>query len=213
MTRAAHRTTYARLHNRKSGRSIGFAVAATALAMAVLSACSGGDDKKGPEATLEPTRSDKPVNESSSTPSPSETDPNAAEKQAVLDTYDRLWDEQVKAYGQGSIKGTQMRKYTAGYALADTETDLETLQKKGIVAKGSPTHDVSVTGLKPDKKVPWASLTDCLDTSDWKYVYEKTGKPVDMPENRVSKYLTKVQAEKWGKTWKIVQLETSGTSC
>jgi hypothetical protein len=181
--------------------------------MTVLTACSGGSDKKGPEATLEPTRSDNPARESSSSPGPSKKDPNAVQKRAVLETYNRMWEEQVKAYAKASIKGTKLRDYSAGYALADAETAMDGYQAKGIVAKGAPKHDVTLTGLKPEKKTPWAALTDCLDTGPWKRVYVKTGKPVDMPKNRVVRYLTKVQAEKWGTTWKIVDVKPSSTSC
>ncbi|WP_372347451.1 hypothetical protein [Streptomyces sp. KL116D] len=42
-------------------------------------------------------------------------------------------------------------------------------------------------------------------------MYEKTGKPAEMPKNRVLKYAT-VQAEKWGKEWKIVEVKPSATS-
>ncbi|NEB78977.1 hypothetical protein G3I40_27710 [Streptomyces sp. SID14478] len=179
----------------------------------LLTGCSG-DDGKGPEATLgpkDPTASASSGDAASPTPSP--TDPNAAVKQAVLDTYDRMWAEQVKAYGKGSINGTALREYSAGPALADTQIAMDSFKEKGVVTRGAPTHEVTLSGLKPEKKVPWASLTDCLDTTAWKYVYKKTGKPVDMPKDQVLKYVTKVQAEKWGKSWKIVDVKPSNTSC
>ncbi|MCQ4214252.1 hypothetical protein [Streptomyces longispororuber] len=213
MTRAAHHLAYSTVRRRKSGRSISFTLIAAALTATTLTACST-NDKAGPEATLEPTASAKdPADKTATAPSPTATDPDAALKKTVLDTYDRMWDEQVKAYAQASIKGTDLRRFSAGPALADAEIAMETYREKGIVAQGAPTHDVTITGLKPDKKVPWASLTDCLDTAPWKRVYAKTGKSVEMPKSRVPKYVTKVQAEKWGATWKIVEVKPSATSC
>ncbi|MYT68339.1 MULTISPECIES: hypothetical protein [unclassified Streptomyces] len=183
---------------------------ATALAALALTSCSGGDSK-GPEATLDPAEPSKTA--TSTAPSPTETDPDAALKKVVLDTYARMWEEQAKAYSKASIEGTQLRRYAAGAALADTEVTMDTFQKEGLVTKGAPTHDVTVTGLKPNKKVPWASLTDCMDTTGWKYLDKKTGKPAEMPKNQVLKYVTKVQAERWGGTWKIIVVDPSATSC
>ncbi|GAA2349573.1 hypothetical protein OKJ48_02680 [Streptomyces kunmingensis] len=211
MTRAAHHQASAGIHRRKDARYIGITLAAAALSAAALTACSGAAPKI-PDAPLDPAQPST-SSQPGSTPSPSDSDPDAALKKVVLDTYERMWDEQVKAYAKGSIKGTELRSYAAGYALAEAETTMDTFQEKGVVTKGAPTHDAVVTGLKPDEKVPWASLTDCLDTANWKYVYEKTGKPVEMPKDQVLKYVTKVQAEKWGNSWKIVEVQASATSC
>ncbi|GAA2338570.1 hypothetical protein GCM10010431_72460 [Streptomyces kunmingensis] len=54
---------------------------------------------------------------------------------------------------------------------------------------------------------------DCLDTGPWQRLYKKTGKPYPMPSARVERYVTKVQAEKRGESWKIVDVKVSGTSC
>ncbi|MGW0628510.1 hypothetical protein [Streptomyces sp. NPDC002758] len=130
-----------------------------------------------------------------------------------MKTYSRFWEEQVKAYAKGDASGTEFSRYAAAVALSSTEDDLEDLRAKGIVTTGAPTHDTTVDSLEADKKVPHAALTDCLDSTDWKFVYRDSGKPVAMPKNRLVRYVTKVDAEKWGKQWKIVDVTPQQRHC
>ncbi|MGW7068808.1 hypothetical protein ACWGII_42355 [Streptomyces sp. NPDC054855] len=179
--------------------------------MLALSACSSsGDDsgKKAPDAKSPASKSSAP----STTPSPS-ADPETVEKNAVTDAYARMWDEQVKAYAQADPKGTKLSTYSVALAWAQTENDLKGLKEKGIVTTGEPSHDVEVTSIKLDQKVPSAELTDCVDTSNWKFIYRKSGKPVAMPKNRIKSYVTEIQAEKWGKQWKIVVEKPQDRAC
>ncbi|WP_327591500.1 hypothetical protein [Streptomyces chartreusis] len=182
---------------------------AAAAGLVILTGCS--NDSKTPAAT--PTTRSAPSSASSSpTPSPS-TDPQAAEKAAALDAYSRFWAEQVKAYAKGDTKGTDFRRYAGAKALVSTETDLTDLRSKGIVTTGAPAHDAKVDTLDSARKVPSAQLTDCLDSTDWKFVYRKSGKPVAMPENRLIRYETKATAEKWGKQWRIVEVTPQQDAC
>ena len=173
-----------------------------------LSACS--DDGAGDNAKTSATPS---ATASSNTPSPGPSSSDAVEKAAVLDAYGRMWDEQVKAYAQGDSKGTELSQYAAALALSGTEGDLKDLRSKGIVTTGAPTHKAAVDSLEPDKKVPHAKLTDCLDSTDWKFIYRKSGKPVEMPKNRLVRYVTKIEAEKWGHQWKIVDVVPQQRAC
>lgn len=146
------------------------------------------------------------------TPSAS-VDPQAAEKTAVLDAYARFWAEQVKAYAKGDTTETSFSRYAAGEALSSTQDDLKDLRTKGIVTTGAPAHDTTVVSLEPSKKVPSAKLTDCLDSTGWKFIYRKSGKSVEMPESRLIRYVTKIDAEKWGKQWKIVNVAPQQRAC
>lgn len=180
-------------------------------AITLLGACSSGGGTS--QDSAKPTSTPSP-----STPKPSATpsksaDPEEAAKAAVLESYDRMWEEQVKAYAKADPKGTKLSTYSAAVAWAQTKNDLKGLKEKGIVTTGEPSHEVEVTGIKPDKKVPSAELTDCLDTTDWKFVYRKSGKSIPMPENRLKSYVMKVQAEKWGKQWKIVDSKPQDRAC
>ncbi|MFG2312949.1 hypothetical protein ACGFS9_30380 [Streptomyces sp. NPDC048566] len=124
-----------------------------------------------------------------------------------------MWAEQTKAYAKGDVKGTKLSTYAAALALSGTEDDLKDLRSKDIVTTGAPTHKATVTLLDMDKKVPHAKLTDCLDSTGWKFVYRKSGKRVEMPKDRLVRYVTKVEAEKWGKQWKIVDVTPQQHAC
>lgn len=162
---------------------------------------------------IESTDSAQPPTDAPPTPSPPVADtPEAAAEKAVLAAYQRFWDEQAKAYAKGSTQGTDFDRYAAAVALASTKDDLAALRSKGIVTKGAPDHETTVEVIESGK-VPSAKLSDCLDSTDWTFIYSKTGKRVDMPEERLLRYVTKVEAEKWGKQWKIVKVTPQQKAC
>ncbi|MFD6296625.1 hypothetical protein ACFWFU_17630 [Streptomyces sp. NPDC060235] len=181
----------------------------TAGALLTLSACSSDKDSDDSAKPSPPASSAAP----SAAASPSPSSSVSVDQAAVLDAYIRMWDEQAKAYAKGDAKGTQLSTYAAALALSGTKDDLKDLRSKGIVTTGAPTHKTTVDVLEMDKKVPHAKLTDCLDSTDWKFVYRKSGKPVEMPKDRLVRYVTKVEAEKWGKQWKILDITPQQRAC
>ncbi|MFF7451622.1 MULTISPECIES: hypothetical protein [unclassified Streptomyces] len=180
--------------------------------LALLTACSDTDGDSDSAASASPSGVTSAPATATPTPSIS-TDAQAAEKSAVLDAYTAFWAEQVKAYSRGDTKGTDFAQYAAAEAKSSTEADLKDLRSKGIVTTGAPTHEAEVDRLSSAKQVPSAQLTDCLDSTAWKFIYSKTRKPVQMPENRLVRYVTKVDAEKWGKQWKIVNVTPKQDAC
>jgi hypothetical protein len=172
----------------------------------MLTACSSGDT----DADKSSNPPSKPAMEKKPTKN---TDPQAKDKRAVLKVYERMWKEQVKAYAAADLKGTDLKKYATASAYARAKLDVEGLQKKGIFAKGKPGHKAKVTSTDLKRQVPRAELTDCLDTSTWKYFYRKTDKPVPLPKGNLSRYVTTVKAEKWGKKWMVLELEPKQRAC
>ncbi|MGW3099881.1 hypothetical protein ACWDCC_41310 [Streptomyces sp. NPDC001102] len=175
-----------------------------------LTGCSDNGGDSGASSTGSSVRSSEPAPVTATSAS---ADPQAAEKAAVLDAYTRFWDEQAKAYAKGDTAGTHFGRYAAAEALSSTESDLKSLRSKGIVTTGAPTHKPAVDSLEATKKVPSAKLTDCLDSSRWKFIYRSSGKPVEMPKKRLIRYWTKIDAEKWGKQWKIVDITPQQNAC
>ncbi|MCG8971412.1 hypothetical protein [Streptomyces sp. CL12-4] len=174
-----------------------------------LSACNTSDGKS--KATDE-TSSAAPTPTATTAPTQS-NDPMAAPKAAVLEAYNSFWDEQVKAYAKGDTEGTDFGRYAAALALSSTKRDLKDLRSKGIVATGSPSHNVDVTQIDVTAQVPKARLTDCLDISAWTLIYSESGKSVEMPEKRLTRYVNQIKAEKWGKQWKIVDVTPEQQAC
>lgn len=177
-----------------------------------ISSCSSSDGK--PDA-----KSSSGSASASTTPAPSQSqsstsdDPQAADKRDVLEAYGHYWEEQVKAYSKASIEGTKLTKYATADALGRAESDLMSLDKAGIVAKGKPVSDAEVAGINMDRKVPQATITDCLDVSKWTRVDRKTGKTVPPAKGQLKRYTTTVEAEKWGKQWMILKATPKARAC
>ncbi|MGW1364901.1 hypothetical protein ACWCQP_46825 [Streptomyces chartreusis] len=144
---------------------------------------------------------------------PTTQSPSPQPEDEVKEAYQSYWDAQVQAYGKADAKGTDLDLYSGALALSKTKSDLKDFKEKGIITTGAPTHDVQVTSFKPDEKVPKAKLTDCLDTTNWKFIYRDTRKPVEMPKNRLLRYVTEIEAEKWGKQWKVLDVVQQQRAC
>ncbi|MFE3268921.1 hypothetical protein [Streptomyces sp. NPDC059215] len=204
MTRASRPQGRSTVRNWKPAASL-----LAAGALLTLSACSS--DKDSADSAKPSASPPTPAPTASASPSPSSS--VSVDEAAVLDAYSRMWGEQAKAYAKGNTEGTELSKYAAALALSGAEDDLEDLRSKGIVTTGAPTHKTTVEVLEMGKKVPHAKLTDCLDSTGWKFVYGKSGKPVEMPKDRLVRYVTKAEAEKWGNQWKIVNVTPQQNAC
>ncbi|MFE3770893.1 hypothetical protein [Streptomyces sp. NPDC059122] len=171
-----------------------------------VTSCSGGSS--GTDAKSTPTAS------ASTDPAPAKSsDPESTAKQEVLAVYTNYWAEQVKAYAQGSEKGTNLQKYATLDALGRSRTDLLNLSGAGNAMKGAPKHDAKVTALGLDKKTPDATITDCLDIGPWQTVDRKTGKVLTLSHGNLTRYITVVSAEKWPNGWMITKVEPKGRKC
>ncbi|MFF4482931.1 hypothetical protein ACFY1A_38820 [Streptomyces sp. NPDC001520] len=184
---------------------------ATAIAVGValsVSSCSG-DDKASDEPKQSPTPA---ASTPESSKSPADSDPQAADKRDVIAAYRSYWSEQVKAYAKANIEGTDLDKYASADALGRARSDVLSLQKAGVVAKGAPVNDPEVTDLDMDRKVPRATVTDCLDVSKWTRV-KKTGETVPSPKGQLKKYTATINTEKWGKQWMILKVTPKPRAC
>ncbi|WP_344406879.1 hypothetical protein [Streptomyces longisporus] len=198
MNRRAHRIPRSTVRFRNLGAAS--LVFAAALTLAGCSSSSG--DSKASTKTSAPASS-----ESTATAS---TDPQAAEKQAVLNVYDAFWAEQVKAYAQGDTKGTDLKKYATKDALGGVLGDVLVMKKAGTATTGAPKHRAEVTALSASGKTPTATVQDCLDISNWKTVKKKSGQVQPFPSNQPLRYITTATAEKWGKQWLITKVTPEG---
>ncbi|MFH8698942.1 hypothetical protein [Streptomyces chartreusis] len=180
------------------------AAALLAGALMALAACSNnpsGDDA-APKAS--PSASESPI----ASPSPS-ADPGAP----IAAAYQKYWDEKVAAYAQASVQGTELKKYAVAAAYSQAATEVKSLKSKGLVATGKPVIAPKVTSVDTDRQVPQGSLTDCVDVGAWKLVRESSGREVTLPAERLTKYVTKVVAEKWYGRWVIVRVTPEAKPC
>ncbi|MFJ9967273.1 hypothetical protein [Streptomyces avermitilis] len=175
-------------------------VAATATVLTLsVAGCGGGSEKK-PAAS--PTQS--------ATPS---ADPQAKAKAEVLAVYRSYWDAQVKAYAKASPVDTGLDKYAFDKALGKAESELVALKLNGNVIKGEPKLSPEVTAVNLDESPKKATITDCVDVTNWKLQKEKTGEEVKLPKERLTRFVTTISARTVGDKWMIVETQQQDRTC
>ncbi|MEU3296676.1 hypothetical protein ABZ722_30580 [Streptomyces longwoodensis] len=175
-------------------------VAAMTLGVAVTGAgCGDGKDKK-PEASTSPT-----VTRS--------VGPQASAKAEVLGVYRSYWDAQVRAYAKASPIGTGLEKYAFDKALGKAESELVALKLNGNVIKGEPKLSPKVTAVSLDESPKKATITDCVDVTDWRLLKEKTGAEVKLPKERLTRFVTTISARTVGDKWMIVETQQQDRTC
>ncbi|MFF4145134.1 hypothetical protein ACFY0A_27910 [Streptomyces sp. NPDC001698] len=171
----------------------------------VLAGCSdrdgAGDDTKA-TAPRSPS-----VESPASTQS---SDPQVAQKEAVLASYSSMWAEQMQAYKKASADGTALKKYAALNALSKFQLDLAQMKNAGTVGGGEVGHAPQVTMIQVDTKLPKATVTDCIDLTKWKATRLKSGKPIPLPSNQPKRYVAVAAAERWDGRWMITDYTPHG---
>ncbi|MDG4859296.1 hypothetical protein P8605_14200 [Streptomyces sp. T-3] len=185
----------------------GLAMAAVCGVILSAAACST-DDKPSHAPSKQPSASSN-----SAAPSKS-ADPQDAEAAALLASYGSYWGAKVEAEAKASVEGTDLDKHTSGVALAQVKGVVRELKSHGHVMTGEPTTaKAPKVSLDLDRKVPRATITDCVDVSQWKLTDKKSGKPVSLPKNRLTKYAYVVTAERWGKQWMVLETKPQDRAC
>lgn len=150
-------------------------------------------------------------------PTPPAASPSArptvdTDSAAVIAVYTRSWKARTEAYSKASVTGTDVKKTTTLRALFDIETDLTTMRKAGQVTTGKPVIHPKVTKMVPGK-IRTATVTDCVDTTNWTLVDKASKKAVPLPTTRLIKYVSTATLEKWGKTWMVTKFTAQDQSC
>jgi hypothetical protein len=204
MAEAVRPKRNARRARNQQNRLIG--LVAVSCAVLSLTACSGekDDEAKGPT----------PQNSSSASTSQTPTaDPKEAASRALLADYRSYWDEKEKAYAKASSDGTKLDKYAVGTALASAKQDLKAMKSAGQVAQGKVTLSPKVQAMDLDRKVASATVRDCVDVSSWKLVDADTRKEIELPAERLTRYVSVVKAERWGDRWVVLSATPENSKC
>ncbi|GHG12628.1 hypothetical protein ACFFSH_29640 [Streptomyces filamentosus] len=131
------------------------------------------------------TDSDTPVaKKTSAAPATSASpsaDPEQQAREQVLAAYRGMWAEQVKIYGSGSFKGSQLEKYAADKALAKVRAAAFYYQNNDLVVKGKPKleDDPKVT-LSLGGASKSAVIVDCVDSTNFVPENRKTGEKSEL---------------------------------
>ncbi|WP_143674031.1 hypothetical protein [Streptomyces caniscabiei] len=182
-----------------------------ACSLTALAGCS--DDSRQNEAAENDKAKASPSQAPSSPTAETSAAPSADPGAPIEAAYRKYWDEKVKAYEKASLQGTDLREYAAAEAFAQAEAEVKSLKAKGLVATGKPVLAPRVTSVDTERQVPQGSLTDCTDVSQWTLVKQSDGTAVTLPEGRLTRYVTKVVAEKWYGHWVIVKVTPEDQKC
>ncbi|MEU2514509.1 hypothetical protein [Streptomyces syringium] len=136
-----------------------------------------------------------------------------AAKAKVVTVYRKYWDEQIKAYAKASPADTDLNKYAFDRALSKTKGDLISMQQKGNVLRGDVQIDPKVTSISLGETPKKAAITDCTDVSKWQLVNEKSGKPVELPKERLTRFITNVTIRTVGERWMVVDIQQTDRKC
>ncbi|WP_307710869.1 hypothetical protein [Streptomyces sp. V1I6] len=179
-----------------------------ACALTAVSACGDSETSDKPSAT--------PTASAPTTQAPKPTPTNTADqtKTQLIQLYEDYWAQMERAYATGSTKGTDLDQYAAGLALAKAKKDVASVHNAGQMITGNvKVGDSVVTALDLGRKVPNASLSSCLDISDWVVRERDTKAKVDLPAERLTKYVTRTTLERWPEGWRVVKTEPLEQAC
>ncbi|MEU5281151.1 hypothetical protein AB0G87_32635 [Streptomyces asoensis] len=184
---------------------VGAATIACAAAL-VLTACglSGGNDEAQDET---------PSVLQSPTPSLTADTEDTAKKEAIA-AHKACWRKMERLYGDRTGKSAYLDPYAAAAALKNAETDAKRAHDLGSIYTGSiALTDQTVTKVVPTGRVPNATMSSCLDVSDWQTVDAESKKPMPLPSNPLTKYLIVSTVEKYAEGWRVTGKQPQGKPC
>lgn len=160
------------------------AVAVSLSAVILMAGCGGGGDSAAKKPSAPATTSASPS-----------AGPEQEAREQVLAAYHGMWKEQVKIYGSGSFKGSELEKYAADKALAKVRAAAFYYQNNDLVVKGEPKlKDNPTVTLSLGGESKSATIVDCVDSSAFVPENRKTGKKSQLDgDNRRKVQTSKAQ--------------------
>ncbi|NYI03253.1 hypothetical protein [Allostreptomyces psammosilenae] len=169
---------------RRTGLVVALAVVVAAAAGTTLWLVTAPEDQSAatPATDASPTPGSDAA--TSATPSaatsPSRDPEIVAAEEEVLEVYRAWWDAQVEAYAKGSSADTALRDYSVDKGRAWVEEQLIRLSQQNIVYTGEPSINPVVDAIDLTDTPHRATITDCIDVTNWIPEYKDTGEPVDL---------------------------------
>lgn len=166
--------------------------------IAIVSACST-PQPSGP-VPVTPTLSTAP------TTAPLSVD---TAKQEAVAAYLGMWHNYAKAATTADWQSPLLNEFASGDALGAMVRGLRSDHDKGLIAKGEPTNNPSVSSVEPPSDPTKVLIADCGDSSNWLRYRADTGQLADNePEGRRS-ITASVERQPDGK-WKVIGFAVMG---
>jgi hypothetical protein len=113
----------------------------------------------------------------SASPTPSTTD---LAKAKVISTYTGFWNTAVQAWTQGSLDNVQVDKYAVDDGDYLIKSALEYYISQNLVMRGRPVLHPVVSVINLTKKPYTATVSDCIDDTNFYPVNKTTGTPATL---------------------------------
>jgi hypothetical protein len=160
-------------------RNLRRAIAATLVAAGIASLVACTSHHSAVPPTTSPTTTVAPTSPSPRpTPTPTPLDADSA---AVLAAYKGYWAAKVAAWSDPMKEpGPELATYAVDTAYSDAVSSLFDFRKQGIAVVGQPVLNPAITNVNPTGTRS-ATIADCVDVSDWRPVFVKTGQSALAP--------------------------------
>ncbi len=162
-----------------------------AAGLILLASCgSGSTDSPRPLPTVDPTGT-----------SLLESARDRATSQALA-VYRGMWQAMAKAAETADSQSPELAMYATGDALGVLNRSLYADKLSGVVSKGRPTNDPTVSNVDPADNPTTIMVKDCSDSSNWlKY---KGDKPVDATPGGRRSITAEVKKQQDG-SWRVTR--------
>jgi hypothetical protein len=145
-------------------------VLAAGAALMALAACDSGTASPPPDPTHPaPT----------SATSTSASSPGESAKQDALAAYRGMWKDFVVAGRTSDWQSSSLGKHATGLALQSLSRGLYSDHYKGLVTKGEPILNPSVSSAEPADAPTKVMVTDCGDSTNWLKYRKDNGELAD----------------------------------
>lgn len=132
--------------------------------------------------------------------------PDAADEaqKSALDAYRGMWLNYAEAAKTSDWQSPQLGQFATGTALSTMTRGLYGDHYKGVVSRGQPVLNPSVSSAEPSDAPTKIVVTDCGDSTNWTRHYADTGQPADdEPDGR--RRIDAVVEKQVDGSWKVVE--------
>lgn len=174
---------------------------ATAVVVATILAACSPSGSPAPGSTTSAVTPSTAVSSAPTTTAP--VDPTvAAAEAAILKAYRGYWDAKVAIYADPPQSvAPDLQTFAVDQALADVGQTQFTLRQSGIVFRGSPSIQPTVSDVTVGDGGS-AKITDCVDSTNWQPVYAATGASAAAP-GQAARLITTSTAYFYDGRWTI----------
>jgi hypothetical protein len=149
-----------------------------AAAFVVVSACSPTSSSDSAPASSSPSKASTTSARQSAAPSTAVSPADRAKRDAT-DAYLNMWRAYAAAGATSDWKAPALGQYATGIALTNLTRGLYADHRNGLVTKGNPVLNPTVSSVDPLDSPTKVIVSDCGDSTNWLKYHADTGQLAD----------------------------------